>query len=109
MKKVKPNRMSKRKRKFVKGSKEWNRRKETQYFQNLARKNGDTLSPRSLGRKVGIFVGQVTDDISAANAAKNWKAYVEAAVNHPYQFRAMLNPQKTISKRVIRKIEGGAK
>ena len=108
MKKQKPNRAKQKNRKFIPGTKAHYRRKYTQFMQREARKNG-ILSPRCLARSVGLFVGQVTNDISAANAAKNWKAYVEAAVNHPYQFRAMLNPQKTISKRVIRKIEGGAK
>ena len=107
MKKQKPNRAKQKNRKFIPGTKAYYRRKYTQFMQREARKNG-ILSPRCLARSVGLFVGQVTDDISAANAAKNWKAYVEAAVNHPYQFRAMLNPQKRIPKRVIRKLEGGA-
>lgn len=106
-KKLKPNRMAKKNRKFIKGSKEYERRKFTQYFQKAARKNGDTVSPRRLARSVGLFVGQVTDDISAKNAARNWKAYVQGAVNHPTQFRAMLNPVKNArdcKARVIRKV-----
>lgn len=103
--------MKKRKpRKFISGTKEYGRRKRTQYFQREARKNG-IISPRCLARSVGLFVGQVTDDISAKNAARNWKAYVEGAVNHPREFRAMLNPVKDIrdcsghTGRVIRKVE----
>ena len=108
MKKQKPNRAKQKNRKFIKGTAAYYRRKLTQFEQREARKNV-IVSPRSLARSVGLFVGQVTDDISVANAAKNWKAYVKGAVKYPYQFRAMLNPQKTISKRVIRKLEGGAK
>ena len=107
MKKQKPNRMSKKNRKMIHNTLAFKRRKTTQMYQRLSREAG-IVSPRCLARSVGLFVGQVTDDISAANAAKNWKAYVEAAVNHPYQFRAMLNPQKRIPKRVIRKLERGA-
>ena len=60
--------MKKRKpRKFIKGTKEFNRRKTTQMFQKKAREEGTTFSPRRLSRSVGLFVGQVTDEISAKN------------------------------------------
>ena len=108
MKKQKPNRAKQKNRKFIKGTAAYYRRKLTQFEQREARKNG-IVSPRSLARSVGLFVGQITDDISANHAALNWKAYIKGAINHPYQFRAMLNPQKRIPNRVIRKIEGGAK
>lgn len=104
MKKLKPDRMKKKNRKFIKGTAAYERRKFTQYFQREARKNGTTFSPRCLARSVGIFVGQVTDEISAKKAAFNWKAYMEGVINHPREFRAMLNPVKP--KRVIRKVEG---
>ena len=101
--------MKKRKpRKFISGTKEYERRKRTQYFQREARKNG-IISPRRLARSVGVFVGQVTDEISANKAAYNWKAYVEGVIKHPREFRAMMNPVKDIrdsSGRVIRKVEG---
>ena len=102
--------MKKRKpRKFIKGTKEFNRRKTTQMFQKKAREEGTTFSPRRLSRSVGLFVGQVTDEISAKNAARNWKAYIEGVIKHPREFRAMMNPVKDIrdsSGRVIRKVEG---
>lgn len=104
--------MKKRKpRKFISGTKEYGRRKRTQYFQREARKNG-IISPRRLARSVGVFVGQVTDEISANKAAYNWKAYVEGVIKHPREFRAMMNPMKDIrdssghTGRVIRKVEG---
>lgn len=104
--------MKKRKpRKFISGTKEYGRRKRTQYFQREARKNG-IISPRRLARSVGVFVGQVTDEISANKAAYNWKAYVEGVIKHPREFRAMMNPVKDIrdssghTGRVIRKVEG---
>ena len=104
--------MKKRKpRKFIKGTKEFNRRKTTQMFQREAREEGTTFSPRRLSRSVGLFVGQVTDDISASNAARNWKAYIEGVIKHPREFRAMMNPVKDIrdcsghTGRVIRKVE----
>lgn len=105
--------MKKRKpRKFIKGTKEFNRRKTTQMFQKKAREEGTTFSPRRLSRSVGLFVGQVTDEISAKNAARNWKAYIEGVIKHPREFRAMMNPVKDIrdssghTGRVIRKVEG---
>ena len=104
MKKQKPNRMSKKNRKYIKGSAAHYRRKLTQFKQREARKAG-TLSPRCLARSVGLFVGQVTEEISAKNAARNWKSYVQAAVEHPYEFRAMMNPVKQVPKRIIRKVE----
>lgn len=104
--------MKKRKpRKFISGTKEYGRRKRTQYFQREARKNG-IISPRRLVRSVGVFVGQVTDEISANKAAYNWKAYVEGVIKHSREFRAMMNPVKDIrdssghTGRVIRKVEG---
>jgi hypothetical protein len=108
MKKQKPNRMSKKNRKYIKGSAAHYRRKLTQFNQREARKNG-IISPRRLARSVGVFVGQVTDEISANKAAYNWKAYVEGVIKHPREFRAMMNPVKDIrdsSGRVIRKVEG---
>lgn len=111
MKKLKPDRMKKKNRKFIKGTAAYERRKFTQYFQREARKNGTTFSPRCLARSVGIFVGQVTDEISAKKAAFNWKAYMEGVINHPREFRAMLNPKKDIrdsSGRVIRKVKASS-
>ena len=103
--------MKKRKpRKFISGTKEYGRRKRTQYFQREARKNG-IISPRRLARSVDVFVGQVTDEISANKAAYNWKAYVEGVIKYPREFRAMMNPVKDIrdssghTGRVIRKVE----
>ena len=111
MKKQKPNRMSKKNRKYIKGSAAHYRRKLTQFNQREAEKTG-IVSPRRLARSVGVFVGQVTDEISANKAAYNWKAYVEGVIKHPREFRAMMNPVKDIrdcsghTGRVIRKVEG---
>ena len=103
MKKQKPNRMSKKNRKYIKGSAAYYKRKLTQFNQREALKNGLTFHPRCLARSVGIFVGQIADEISAKNAAINWKVYIEGVINHPHEFRSMLNPVKP--KRVIRKVE----
>ena len=103
MKKLKPNRMKKKNRKMIRHTEAFRRRMETQKNQREALKNGLTFHPRCLARSVGVFVGQITDEISAKNAAFNWKVYMEAVINHPHEFRSMLNPVKP--KRVIRKVE----
>lgn len=100
MKKQKPNRMSKKNRKFIKGSAAYYRRKLTQFNQREAEKTG-IVNPRRLARSVGQFIGQVVDGVSVANASRNAKAYIQAAVEHPKEYREMLNPPK----RVIRKVE----
>lgn len=108
---MKKNRMAKKNRKFIKGSAAYYKRKFTQYYQKEARKNGTTYSPRGLARCVGIFVGMVTDDIDRKHAVFNWKAYMEAVVNHPREFHQMMNPVKNSRdssgkvNRVIRKVE----
>jgi len=105
MKKQKPNRMAKKNRKLIRHTEAFRRRMETQKNQREALKKGHTYHPRCLARSVSIFIGQITDDISAKNAALNWKAYMEAAIAHPHEFRAMLNPVKRLPNRVIRKVE----
>ena len=110
MKKLKPNRMAKKNRKFMKNTAAYARRKETQKHQRLSRERG-MFHPRNLARSVGIFIGQVTDEISPKNAAYNWKAYVEAAVKHPKELKNMLNPPKDIrdcSGRVVRKVKASS-
>ena len=93
MKKQKPNRMNQKNRKFIKNTAAFRKRMETQKHQRESREEG-VLHPRSLARSVGIFIGQVTDDISAKNAAYNWKAYMNGAISHPKELKAMLNPVK---------------
>lgn len=104
MKKQKPNRMSKKNRKYIKGSAAYYKRKLTQFNQREAEKTG-TVSPRRLARSVGQFIGQVVDGVSVANASQNAKAYIQAAIEHPKEYKEMLNPPKRLPTRVIRKVE----
>ena len=104
MKKLKPNRMNHKNRKMIHNTAAFKRRKETQKNQRLSRESG-IVSPRRLARSVGQFIGQVVDKVSVANASRNWKPYVQAAVEHPKEYKEMLNPPKRLPKRVIRKVE----
>ena len=95
---MKKNRMAKQNRKFIKHTEAFRRRIETQKHQREARMNGTTFHPRSLARGVGISVGMITDEINRKHAALNWKAYMEAVINHPREFHQMMNPAKHIRK-----------
>lgn len=101
MKKQRPNRMSKRNRKFIKHTEAFRRRMETQKHQRESAAEG-ILYPRSLARSVGKNIGSLAEGISLKNAAFNWKAYCEAAMKVPNQ-----NPNNNRKiNRTIRKLEG---
>ena len=108
---MKKNRMAKKNRKFIRHTEAFRRRMETQKHQREARMNGNTFHPRSLARGIGISVGIITDEINRKHAAFNWKAYMEAVINHPREFHQMMNPVKNSRdssgkvNRVIRKVE----
>ena len=79
-----------RPRKMIPHTAAFMRRMETQKHQRISREYG-IVSPRSLARTVGKWVGTITDEISASKVAVNWKAYMQGTIEYPGEFRSMMN------------------
>ena len=74
MKKLKPNRMKKKNRKFIHNTAAYEHRKETQYYQRQAEKRG-ILSPRGLARSVAASINGMQGDSPTAIAGF-WRAII---------------------------------
>ena len=74
MKKLKPNRMKKKNRKFIHNTAAYEHRKETQYYQRQAEKRG-ILSPRGLARSVAASINGMRGDSPTAIAGF-WRAII---------------------------------
>lgn len=97
------NRMNPKKRKFIHNTLAYRRRKETQYHQQEAAKEG-TLSPRGLARSVGRTIGALGADLPPSVAAHHYRDYARAAMKVPLQGK---DPRRRKMARKIRKLEAG--